>query len=128
VVAMTLAKPQHGSPCNNCGQCCQDQLCPLATHIFGHRHGPCPALQPDGEDHVCGVVRRPRQFVPVIVARHGHANTASAAAVLIGTGMGCDAMLAEGEDYDHAFRDRMLDWSRSNAARIDAAIKLFKLC
>ena len=37
-------KPRYGAPCNGCGVCCQQELCPLGTTAFGAVPAPCPAL------------------------------------------------------------------------------------
>ena len=42
---ITLQKPAYRSPCNNCGLCCQIELCEVATMTFPEgTKAPCPAL------------------------------------------------------------------------------------
>lgn len=99
---MTRPKPPHGTPCNNCGQCCADQRCPLGLMMFGPG-GRCPALELAFNGMVCGLVRDPKRYAPAVVAAHGLADAARAAGILIGAGMGCDALL-EGESPNFAWR------------------------
>lgn len=105
-----LTKPPHGSPCNNCGQCCADQRCPLAQIVFGPG-GSCPALEmrlPSfGPSFGCGLVDHPERYAPGIVAASGKDTASRAAAYLIGAGRGCDALL-RGERPDHAWRARAM--------------------
>lgn len=112
-----IARPAYGSPCNGCGECCRESICPLGSRLFGTSQGPCPALEPDhgGEPGavVCGLVKRPRVYAPVRTAMHGAGAMSLAARRLIGAGMGCDFrdML---KDYDPAMR------AKSQAAMDDA--------
>lgn len=108
-----LMKPPHGAPCNGCGQCCMDQLCPLATAIFGARPGPCWALERKGVGYACGLVESPNDWAPVQVLLHGRDATSKAAAILIGAGLGCDAR-AEGEPENRL-------WLALAKSRIDDA-------
>lgn len=90
-------KAPYGSPCNNCGLCCREELCPLAQMVFPRAiAAPCPALEKDGEREVCGFVKSPEQYRPVAVSIHGAEALRSAALYGIGAGIGCDARL-EGE-------------------------------
>lgn len=97
------AKPPHGSPCNSCGRCCESRLCPLGVHVFEQIEGPCPALlgRPDGKTE-CGLVVAPRRFVPTRVALHGAGEMKRTAMILIGNGVGCDAVAA-GEQPNAAY-------------------------
>ena len=105
--ASLIAKPAYGSPCNGCGQCCRDQVCPLGARVFGTSDGPCKAIKHTEDGRVtCGLVMAPRKFVPVLTAIHGAQTMALGAAVLIGAGHGCDAQLV-GEHADEAQRLRM---------------------
>lgn len=103
-------KPAHGQPCNGCGGCCQDRLCPLGFKLFGSWRGPCAALQHgiDGE-YVCGLVAAPQRWNRPAVDQVGAAAVSRAAATLIGAGVGCDAVVA-GEriniDFSNALRAR----------------------
>lgn len=108
-----LMKPPHGAACNGCGQCCMDQLCPLAEHVFGSRPGPCWALERKGIGYTCGLVEHPETYAPVEVLLHGRDAVSNAATVLIGAGLGCDA-LAPDEKYNFA-------WAARTKTRIDRA-------
>jgi len=91
---MTLEKPPHGSPCNNCGLCCKEELCPLAEFVFKPRsvHSQCPALDTEDDgSYSCGLVKRPAHFSPIRAAVVGASTLTNAALVLIGSGFGCDA-------------------------------------
>jgi hypothetical protein len=110
-----LAKPPHGAPCNNCGQCCLDSVCPLGAHLFGRTVGPCPALRPDRK---CDVVCDPKRYAPRSTLLVSAKDLADDAAVLIGAGAGCDALLA-GEARDLAFSRRLR--SMAGGARAAAA-------
>lgn len=90
-----MDKPEIGESCNGCGLCCQVQVCSTGSlalglvEAYGERAaGPCPALEQDGEGWACGLVRRPKHYLPgnprgVTVLRE-------AAKLLIGAGIGCD--------------------------------------
>lgn len=104
VPLLTLEKPPHGDRCNNCGACCQDQLCPLGFKLFGRWRGPCPALQRGAAGALtCGVVTSPRDYHPAACDAMSEAAVSRAAAVLIGAGAGCDALMV-GEKVNVAFR------------------------
>ncbi len=124
MTAPMLAKPAHGRPCNGCGRCCHDELCPLGARLFGRWHGPCPALQPaEGQSLVCGLVADPARHQPVRTLAHGREAMSKAAAVLIGAGFGCDAQTAD-EPADAEFRACMRREfaARRSEARAAAAI------
>lgn len=87
-----LTKPPHGSPCNGCGGCCADQRCPLGQIVFG-KGGRCPALEMRFPAFTCGLVDNPETYAPGVTARHGAKKAGHAAAILIGAGRGCDALL-----------------------------------
>lgn len=93
-----LTKPRHGQPCNGCGGCCAAQRCPLAQIVFGPG-GRCPALEVQLPAFTCGLIDHPERYAPGVVTRHGARDAGRAAAVLIGAGLGCDA-LVEGESPD----------------------------
>ena len=102
-----IEKPPHGSPCNSCGQCCAEQLCPLAEHVFGFEQGPCPALDYDRDKKSrCGLVISPARFAPLQTLRYGAEIMTKGAMVLIGAGIGCDAQLI-GEPRDPSFALRL---------------------
>lgn len=97
-----LQKPPHGQPCNNCGECCKAELCPLGQLLFRQVEGPCPALV----DNKCGLVSHPMRFAPFRTVAHGAQRMSEAAAHCIGAGIGCDAQL-EDEPYDQEFGARI---------------------
>lgn len=44
-------KPKFMAPCNGCGLCCANELCPAAEIAFPDARPPCPALvQAPGEE------------------------------------------------------------------------------
>jgi hypothetical protein len=96
-----LDKPKYGAPCNSCGRCCVDQLCPLGGAFFHLplQVGNCPALQPHGERRVCGLVANPEAYALAATLLNGKEAMSAAAAHLIGAGHGCDA------SYDESERD-----------------------
>lgn len=51
-----MDKPRYGDPCNGCGWCCQQELCPVGKQVFGDIPGPCPALVPAVNRYWCGFV------------------------------------------------------------------------
>ena len=117
-------KPKHGEPCNRCGLCCIATLCILAREVFGHRPGPCPALQYDDDGlSVCGLVADPAKYAMKHVLKAGGAVTAREAAILlIASGIGCDAILP-GEPRDEKFDSELRERERVNFRRINAAKK-----
>jgi hypothetical protein len=96
---VTLTKPAYGSPCNNCGQCCRSELCPLGHELFGTWEGPCPAHERTADGFGCGLVLNPQRYRPARALARGRTALSQAAVRLIGAGAGCDA-LAEGERPD----------------------------
>jgi hypothetical protein len=120
-----IDKPPHGQPCNNCGQCCSEMLCPLGLALFG---GPefrqCPALEPDGERFACGLMNNPMAYALRQTLMHGKEVMSRTAAHLIGAGRGCDAQL-DGEPADEVFRAAMR--SRRNIALTDRCLKVWGL-
>jgi hypothetical protein len=116
-------KPPHGQPCNNCGLCCVGTLCPLARHVFHHELGPCPALEYDGDQSVCGLVAHPERHAPIETFKAGGpAKAAAAARVLIGAGVGCDARF-NGEVSDEAFRASLRQWDHDHRRDVKVARK-----
>lgn len=106
-----LEKPKIGLPCNNCGLCCQIQVCRngafilnLVENLGDTVPGPCPALvsKSDGTFR-CGVVENPNKYIknrpyPAKVLSKHFAN-------LIGSGLGCDE-LGYDEDPDEDLKLR----------------------
>lgn len=109
-----IAKPPFGSPCNGCGGCCQQSLCPISEAFFGQEDGPCPALEPTAGAYRCGLMASPHAYAPVQTARHGAAAMAAAVALWVGAGMGCDAQEA-GEIVDPAVKSAMRARCEANA-------------
>lgn len=102
-----INKPPHGQPCNGCGQCCMDELCPLAVAVFGEPwERACPALEPNGERFACGLIVHPMVYAMRQTLLHGVALMSAAAGHLTGAGRGCDAQLDD-EIADEEFRARM---------------------
>jgi hypothetical protein len=122
---MTLAKPAYGAECNACGWCCRNQVCPLGSLVGLGVDGPCPALEPDGERQICGLVKRPGKYLPARVAMRGAEKVSAAAALLNGVGMGCDAK-SEDEPDNPEYRRRHM--TQSSAAefqkRLDKAARV----
>lgn len=112
-----LNKPPHGAPCNGCGGCCIDRRCPLGERLFGPG-GNCPALERviPSLAFTCGVIRRPAHYAPAVVAQHGEDAARKAAALLMGAGLGCDALIA-GEPRN----DRWMAWALGQIDRAEAA-------
>jgi hypothetical protein len=120
-----IKKPQHGAPCNCCGLCCQDQLCPLGGAIFGGNWDrPCPALERrgGGSGFVCGPIVNPLQYASSQASRD-QAALSAAAAVLIGADWACDAQV-EGErralGWDKRLRRRRREISHMVNPALDA--------
>ena len=115
-------KPPHGSPCNNCGVCCEVSLCKLAAHVFDvppGTPGPCPALQGSPGAAMCGMVADPGRFMPVRTEAVGAQGMSDAALVVIGAGYGCDARI-NGEPINQKFYDQCdaLDLQNARVMRI----------
>ncbi len=113
-------KPPYGAPCNNCGGCCRDALCPLAQVLFGSRSGPCPALTDAG----CGVVIDPVRYAPVQCAINTAKTMSEGAALRIGAGVGCDAV-APGEFHDPAIGARLRRAFSISRLKIRAAMLMW---
>ena len=84
-------KPALQAPCNGCGVCCAAQPCPLGMLLSRRRQGRCRALQWQASDsrYVCGVLARPRRWLPWLPA----ALARRLAARWISAASGCDATL-----------------------------------
>lgn len=123
---MMLEKPPHGKTCNSCGLCCMDQLCPLATAVFGQMPGPCPALEPAKPGFACGLVTCPGAYSPEVAQKFGSDAAAKAAAILIGAGMGCDAS-TPGEIRNESWLKTARARARSIAEQADAAMVIWGL-
>ena len=120
-----IEKPPHGQPCNSCGLCCRDQLCPLGVGIFGEPwERQCPALEQDGARAICGLVVHPMVYAMARTLLHGKDVMSAAAAFLVGAGVGCDALL-EGEPADEKFRKALK--SQRDDALVDSSLKVWGL-
>lgn len=69
----------------------------------------CPALEMRLPTFTCGLVDNPSKYAPMIVAKHGREDASKAAAILIGAGFGCDAVLV-GETPNQKWRA----WARKH--------------
>jgi hypothetical protein len=82
-------------------------LCPLALGVFGEpEERRCPALEPQGERFVCGLIMNPMVYAMKLTLLRGAEAMSAAAAHLIGSGRGCDAQLDD-EPGDEAWRAAM---------------------
>lgn len=120
-----IDKPPHGQPCNGCGRCCIEMLCPLALALFGEpEYRQCPALEPDGERFACGLIKHPMVHALKQTLLHGADAMAKAAAHLVGSGRGCDAQL-DGEPADEIWRENMR--ASRNPALTERCLKVWGL-
>lgn len=57
-------KPRYSQPCNNCGQCCDREICPVGELAFPGAHAPCPGLLilTGGNAALCGIVQTEKAF------------------------------------------------------------------
>ena len=96
--SMIVNKPSHGAACTRCGACCYAMQCSFSRRLLGPKPGPCNALrrQEDGT-YACGIIEE---------AEKEDKELAAAAALIIGTGMGCDARF-NGEPGDPNFYARL---------------------
>lgn len=126
ILSIMLEKPAYGSPCNSCGQCCQDELCPLGNRIFGPRPGPCPAIAELSSGFGCGLMLTPWRFAPEATSAHGADAMRKAAALLCGAGAGCDA-IGHDEHVEDDVRARVIGATRAfPEAEIAHARKLWR--
>lgn len=116
------AKPPHGQPCTHCGLCCEATLCPLGQHVFKTDRGPCPALSYDGGGKsVCGLIVYPEQHASIkCLVQHGAKALGNAAALLNGSGLGCDARF-NGEAPDEKFYAELRQWDHEHRKEIRQA-------
>lgn len=121
-------KPKHGQACNRCGACCIASLCPLAQHVFQRGvPGPCPALSfDDSKQAICGLVAEPMKHARLVALRAGVQPASEAAALLIGSGTGCDARI-NGEPHDEAFYNSLLEWDRRTKSQTRRAKKIWSV-
>lgn len=102
-MTVQLEKPQYGTPCNGCGLCCQNEICPLGEIVFPRAQAPCPALVIDGERYVCDLIANPQKFRPLKASIYGIAEMRDAAVIGVGAGIGCDARLPGEMDPPESF-------------------------
>src|SRR5687767_1795756 len=114
---MTPEKPAYGSPCNSCGLCCRNEICPLGAIVFPRAFAPCPALERDGDREVCGLIANPSRYAPIRTSVYGNEVMSDAAAIGVGAGIGCDARLIEERDIKppEDFLKRLAEVARSSA-------------
>lgn len=121
-----MDKPPHGQPCNGCGLCCRDSVCPLGETVLGvPRDRPCPALRKaqDGTS-ACGLVVEPEAYAPVLAFLNGRESLSRAAAFLIGAGLGCDWSRAH-EPRDEAFTRFEWQYAKDHRQEAKWAIKMW---
>lgn len=89
-----LDKPRFAAPCNNCGKCCETQLCVVGVSAFGQKQpAPCPALT---KEKLCGfVVFEQQTGMEPLVAQS------------LGIGAGCSMPDATTTDAEIAAFDRI---------------------
>ncbi len=114
----TIARPPFGTPCNGCGVCCRDVLCKYGAIIFGSQPGPCPALEAaigaPGRS-ACGLIQSPGRYAPVKTALNGEKAMREAAALLTGSGLGCDSIGPEEAQSAQSLNASMRrKWERAN--------------
>jgi hypothetical protein len=121
-------KPPYGSPCNGCGGCCEDRLCVVGVQLFGRDSVPCPALDFNADaTSACGLTKFPQKYCPTLTRLHGATETRKAARILIGAGIGCDALI-EGEERPAGKAAQMQEEAqRIPAHQVAKAIKIFGL-
>lgn len=115
-------KPAHGQPCNRCGLCCMAVVCPVGAAVLKREQGPCPALDklPDGT-FACGLVAHPHLYAGARrLMLEGPRALSEAAAILVGSGTGCDARF-NGEPADQSFYIKLEEWDRVNAGAVARA-------
>lgn len=104
-----LSKPGIGAHCNGCGVCCCAQVCIAGSYVLRlvkvwgeHAPGPCPALERDGDKLVCGVMKRPNDWLTVL---RGPTALRQAFGLLIGVGVGCDELSEKEQASEQACDD-----------------------
>lgn len=53
-------KPKYTAPCNHCGRCCTEALCPAAELAFPGETAPCRAMTLADGKILCGLVEMER--------------------------------------------------------------------
>jgi hypothetical protein len=102
-----------------------NQLCPLGVGLFGEPWDRrCPALEPDGDKFICGLIAHPMAYNMRMTLLHGREVMSRTAAHLVGAGRGCDAQLDD-EVADEAFRVRMR--KERNTTLTDRCLKVWGL-
>lgn len=122
--AAMARKPPHGAPCTNCGVCCMAVRCSISVSLFGDG-GPCPALEPSGEEYTCGVINNPGRYAPALSERVGEDAVRAAAKTVLYVGEGCDARF-NGEPINHVFNFINAERERLSYDKRQAAIILFE--
>lgn len=105
-------KAPYGTPCNGCGLCCQNEICPLGQIVFPAAvvrfGGACPALERDDERFICGLIARPEAYAPIKASVYGVEALREAAVIGVGAGIGCDARMDGEADPPKDFLVAML--------------------
>jgi hypothetical protein len=117
---MSLSKPPHGQPCNNCGLCCANQPCPLGARLFRKTSGACPALEKDGDKYYCGLAVNPKKYLAGVFSEAKAHELSHGAKLMIGSGIGCDAQL-EGETHNTTMKQRFADYVKNNSVALQRA-------
>lgn len=96
-VILSPPKPAKGEPCNGCGYCCQAEACRLSTYWLKSDVTPCIALEWNGAQYRCGLLRDPSRYIfgehieqihSILIDGVGGADGFR---YLLGVGRGCDA-------------------------------------
>lgn len=131
-MSMSIEKPPHGSPCNQCGMCCKISLCQLASDLVAPRRrqgfevpGPCPFLEAgtDGRS-ACGLATHPATYFPVKAKAEGNARLVRATTELIGSGLGCDSILGD-EPENIGFNEALLELQSEHRETIRGAQRVW---
>ena len=99
-----LQKPPYGESCNGCGECCKASTCELGMAVFEQNDGPCPGLEVEDGLYRCGLLLHPHRYAGLQAEIHGEGALKAAAALLIGTGIGCDCEM-DGEPDNPRYRN-----------------------
>ena len=83
------AKPEYRQPCNHCGRCCTEQLCPAAALAFPGDKAPCRMLFVQDGKALCGMVLAEESFGLAPILRR-----------VLGIGHGCSMPDADTTDED----------------------------
>ena len=92
VERLVISKPSFREACNNCGKCCETELCEVGKAAYGaYRLPPCPALN---HDNLCAIVKAEQMLAPYGVISKA-----------LGIGCGCSMPDAETSDKEIEYFD-----------------------